>query len=398
MAFSLPYFKKNLSGTVAIFDVKSGSVGGALVEFNSRKGPTIRYAHRVSFKVKDTSNLSSEESGMLTTLRAVAEKLCSQGLPKLLEAKGGCLGVDFVAVFIGAPWASVRVVTKNIETNESLVITQKWMGETLRSILESQTAPEGGPACFLEQSIIRVLLNGYPTSEPSGKRANRVDIVALEAHMSEKIALSMKEVLEKAFHKNEVSLRSALLASFTTIRDHFESEDNFILMNVGSDITEIALVREDALSGTSILPRGARTLIESAATEFKTVPEEAGARLRLHAEGKLVESSKKLQGVLASLEKDWQQSLDKSLGELKALRGLPHTLFLLVSPEIAPWFSKLLRSPASSLHTLTREPFRVVELHGEELLKHHNVNAEVMPDAPLSIETLFLSRLEETHR
>lgn len=398
MAFSLPSLKAGMTGTVAVLDVKSGSVGGALVEFKGRGTPIIRFAYRASYSVRSDSGEASHEATMLSTLRSVAEKLCTVGLPKLMQRSGGCRGVDHVYVFLGSPWAGVRVVSKNIESKEPILISRKWMQGAIQEILGSEATTRGDATVFLEQSVIQVLLNGYPTSAPEGKRANRISVVLLEAHALERLARAVGDVMEKSFHKGRVTLRSALLASFTTIRDHFESEDNFLLVNVGSDMVEMALVREDALEGTSVLTRGSRHLVERAAELLNTVPDEAGARLRLHAEGKLDEGNRKLQTAIATIEREWQIELDRSLSELKTLRGLPLTVFLLVSPDHAAWFSALLRSPASSLHTITREPFRVVELHGEELLKHHAVEADVVPDAPLSIETLFLNRLEETHR
>jgi hypothetical protein len=385
------FSRKSIAGTVAIFDVKSGSVGGALVVFKPNTDPLIRFAHRASFSPKEGGSPLEHERAMTTALKSVALTLCAQGLPQMLREDKSCAGVDHIAVFMGVPWAQVRVESKTLATNEPLLISEKWMRETLESVLTR--SEESASSRLLERSIIKVLINGYPTTVPVGKRAERVSLVALEARIPEHIAASAERVLTEAFHISDVTLRSALLASFTTIRDHFENEDNFLLMNVGNYVTELALVREDSLEAMSVLPRGTQTLLESGVQALGSTVEEVGSLLTMHAQGKLTDNNKKTETALALLESEWQQAFDGVLSSLKASRGLPHTLFLLAPPSLSPWFSALLRSRASAVHTLTKEPFRVVELHGEELLKHHHIHAQVVPDAPLSIQTLFLKRL-----
>lgn len=383
-------FSKKVKGLTAIFDIKQGSVGGAFVLFRAGEKPLVRYAHRISYRSSGVPSQETDSTHLIKTLRLLAERLCTHGLPKILKEDPGCRGVDRVVAFLGVPWVSTRLIDYPILSEKPISVTDKWLKNTLEKALEN---PEQKDSLIVEQSVLRAHLNGYRTNDPHNKSAKRVDLSLFEASVSNSFAKLVQEALESSFHIREVSLRSSLLASFTAVRDHFESEDNFLLITVGSEVTEIAVVRDDALIVTDVLAQGSHTLIEAAAARLHTVPEEVPSRLKLQLEHSAAEDPKQIQSDLALLQTEWQQAFDGVLTKLRTVHGLPRTVFLSASHSTRPWFAKLLGSSGMSAHTLTREPFRVIELDGQELLQYHHIHAEVTPDSPLSLETLFLHKL-----
>jgi|GEM_PF-2760598 len=381
-------FRKKIKGLTAIFDIKQGSVGGALVLFKAGEKPLIRYAHRISYR--GNSGGSDDPAHLVKTLRHLAEKLCTHGLPKVLKEEPGCRGVDRVVAFVGVPWVNIKILEHPVVSEKPITITDRWLHSTLQNALSADKKED---ELILEQSVVRAHLNGYRTNDPRNKSAKRINLSLFEAVINAGLAAKIQETLENSFHLNSVSLRSALLAAFTVVRDHYENEDNFLLVTVGSEVTEVALAREDALVAAEVLARGSHHLIEGAAAQLHTVPEEVPARLSIELQGTASVDAKQTQSTLAALEVDWQRSFDTILTKLKTVHGLPRTLFLGASHSVRPWFGKVLGSSASAVHTLTREPFRVIELDGEELLHHHHIHADVVPDSPLSLQTLFLHKL-----
>lgn len=388
--FTSLFRSKTLRGTVAVIDVKNGSVGGALVLFREGDKPLIRYAHRLTFD-SGSGGSSAPAETMLRALRELTEKLCTHGLPRVLKEDCGCKGVDQVVAFIGSPWVDARVVDHPVRAEKPIMITERWLQGLMAELLQKDAQPA---MHILERTVLRAELNGYPTSEPVGKEAKRVNLSVFEARVQTELAQRIREALQGGFHLRSVVLRSALLATFTVVRDHFESEDNFLLVNVGSHLTEMAVVRNDALVATGGLARGSHTLIEMSAAHLRTMPEEVPSVLRMSAEEMVHDADKTLRSGLAALESDWQREVDRALTSLKSVHGLPRTVFLFAPESTAPWFSKMLSNPASAAHTLTREPFRVVQITGEELLRHYHLHAEVIPDGPLTLETLFLHKVE----
>ena len=387
-------FRKKVKGLTAVFDIKQGSIGGAFVLFRAGEKPLVRYAHRISYRTQGASSPENDSAHLIKTLRLLAERLCTHGLPKILKEDPGCRGVDRVVAFLGVPWVGTKMLDYPVLSEKPIFVTDKWLKTSLEKALASTDRKD---SVILEQSVLRAHLNGYRTNDPHNKSAKRVDLSLFEAWVPASLAKLVQEALESSFHISEISLRSSLLASFTAVRDHFESEDNFLLITIGSEVTEIAVIRDDALIVTDVLSRGSHTLIEAAATRLGTVPEEVPSRLRLQMEPVSAEDPKQ-KSDLAVLELEWQQAFDAVLTKLRTIHGLPRTVFLSASHSTRPWFAKLLGSPGMSAHTLTREPFRVIELDGQELLQHYHIHAEVTPDSPLSLETLFLHKLSREGR
>ena len=385
--------KGTLTGTVAVFDIVQGSVGGALVIFKKGEPPLIRYAHRVSYKPRGAEgSQTDDEKLMLKALRLLAERICTHALPKALKEVQGCRGIDDVVAFVGAPWVTPRVLEHALTSEKSITVTDKWLATVTAEVLKAEPTAQPMATVPLEATVLRAYLNGYRTNDPRGKAAKRIGLSVFEAQIDAGTGKNITEVLSGAFHTRAVTLRSALLAGFTVVRDHFESEDNFLLLTVGSQVSEIALVREDTLASTTLLNRGSHTLLEAAAARFKAVPEEVASLLRMHVENVVHQENPQMQADFAMLESDWQQSLDQAFTILKTVSGLPRTIFLSAPASTRSWFTKLVSAPATANHTLTREPFRVVALSGDELLKHHHIHTDVVPDGPLSLETLFLHK------
>lgn len=385
--------KRNETGILVVFDIAQGSVGGALILSKPEKEPVIRYAHRISYQPHSIRGTSTVEGDglMLKALKLLAERICTQALPEVLKEKQGCRGVDEVVAFVGAPWVTSRILEHPVVSEERpITITDKWLRRVFDQVL-AEKKEEG--TSILERSVLRAHLNGYPTNDPRGKSAKRVNLSLFEATIPTGIGKNIIETLTGSFHTYAIVLRSSLLAQFTVVRDYFETENNFLLVTIGSQVSELAVVREDALMNTALLERGSHTLLEVAATRLRMTPVETTSVLAMHTEHAVHEENLQLQSDIAFLESDWQQALDKTFGLLKTERGLPRTVFLSAPQSTRAWFTKLLRNPVFSTHTLTHEPFRVVELNGEELLHHHHVHTDVVPDSALSLEMLFLHKI-----
>lgn len=375
------------SGTIAIFDVREGSVGGALVHFTSVNKPLVRFAHRITYSPSGDS--TGAQTLLLKALKTAAHRLCSHGLPQLMQEQSGCRGIDEVVLYLGAPYVTTHLYNRSFESKKAQLITSRWMKETLTQI-DKECQVEGQ---LIEQHAIKALVNGYKTHDPYGKSAKRIDLSVLKSTADGRLLETLLTTLQTVMHTKKISAHTAALAHFVVIRDHFESEDNFLIVNISNNITEIQLIREDSIAATATLRRGSHALLESAAARLNSVPEEVLSVLRMRAAGDVEENNKGLQSELAMLETDWQRAFDEGFAALKAPHGLPLTVFLLAPYSVASWFSNLLRGRASANYTLTKEPFRVFEITGEEMLKHYHVHADVIPDGVLSLETLFLQKL-----
>ena len=87
-----------------IFDIGSGSVGGALVTYATDSAPRVRYSRRLPIPFQQELDFERFVRAMLSTLLDVALKVQSEGIPAMVSAEGKSIQIDEVLCIFSAPW------------------------------------------------------------------------------------------------------------------------------------------------------------------------------------------------------------------------------------------------------------------------------------------------------
>src|ERR1700733_15035889 len=96
--------------SVALIDINSSSVGGALAHLETGAQPVVYYTNRIAIQKHEGEDISS---AMLRTLGELADTLVSKGAPVLHhETKSG--HIDKVFISIGAPWQATAIRSEQI--------------------------------------------------------------------------------------------------------------------------------------------------------------------------------------------------------------------------------------------------------------------------------------------
>ncbi len=147
------------------------------------------------------------------------------------------------------------------------------------------------------------MLNGYQTSKPYGKQTKSIEISIFLSMISKEVETKTRKVLEKIFHSHTIAFHSFALTSFSAIRDIFHSEEDFLLVDVGGEVTDVSLVRRGILLETVSFPTGKNFLLRSVVLDLNTIPEEAHTLIRMFLDNKESKESGKLQKVLVPISK-----------------------------------------------------------------------------------------------
>jgi hypothetical protein len=138
--------------SVALIDITSSSVGGALVHLETGIQPTVYYTNRLPIEMHGEEDISS---AMLRTLDELAAALIKRGAPVLRqETKSG--HIDRVFISIGAPWQATEVRTEHITQPKQFIFTKAVLTEITR---KTSAVREG--YVLSGESVIATLLNGY---------------------------------------------------------------------------------------------------------------------------------------------------------------------------------------------------------------------------------------------
>ena len=392
--------KHKSTAPVIIFDIRSGSIGAALITFKTGGVPTVLHSIRtpISFQKEIRPDLFLKR--MLGTLEGVALELEQKGIAKLDRGLFGPKKIGQILCVFSSPWYTSQNKILTIERKKSFTVSTDFIGKMLskakkhfeKSVEENEATKHIRNPQVIESNVIYTTLNGYKTSNPYGRKANSVEIAVFFSLISCDVSKMVTEVFEKVFNTREISFHSFALTSFSVIRDIFHAEENFLIMDISGEITDISLIREGVLLETVSFPIGKFSMLRRIAYALKTIPEEAHSLVRLHFESKR-KGTPAVEKELEAAEKEWQSMLGQALTDLSEGILLPKTVFLTVDSDLGEWFRCIISGYALGQESFTAGPFSVVTLNGTKFHKYYDVRKGVESDSFLGLETLFFHKV-----
>lgn len=386
--FSNPNYKKD--ALVALFDIGSSSVGGALVAFSAEKdgsSPTVLWSQRNEISFQETVNIEHFLQGILSTLKTVA------------KAMSVAAREHPTAIFctLSSPWclSQTRIVKSSLA--QSSIVTEK----IINALVDAEVAAfrsgltsylESG--VMLEQKIMRVGLNGYATQKPYGKRAQDIDISLYVSAAPQSFLNMIRQPVEEIFHRPVDQYHSLALVSFSALRDLSPERENFLICDIGGEVSDLSLVKNNILVETVSFPKGMMTFIRDAVSLLKRPPEEVLSRLALHFGGHHDDTvSAKFDSLITEGREKWLSSFREAIAELRSRNFLPDEIELTAHPVIEKWIR-----PA-----LSQTPF-AVGISGDSNLKTRFIDAAFLRksvsfkdigsvDSFLALEALFAGKI-----
>lgn len=371
----------------AIIDVGSTSIGGALVrpsKHNTQDCPEILYTTRHRSAFQQNLNLERFLRGMEQQLSKTVADLQTAGFGAPQKIIG----------FLSSPFyaAETKIVHSNFQKPTAIspqLIT--------KLITEEQGQFKKGQK-ILESKIINLKLNGYAVDPHQlAKRrlnATSVKIANYFSIASERVVQRFQNLITSLFHQTELEWHSFLFAFFAFLRSISGGSRNFLLFDVGGEITEVAVAWDGVLEESFSYPLGINSLIRRMAEEWGTSPAEARSSLEIYLNGlQHGGAAEKTQSLLAASQEEWLKAFRAAAEEFSAHSFLPENVFLVGEPSLMVLFSAWLKSELLSDLTLGHKQFSP-HLLGEDLFTHFCVHrGEVIRDWSLMVETVFCDKM-----
>lgn len=395
---------KTRQSSFVVFDVGSASVGGALImapEENSKA--KIIYDVRIPITFQKNIDYDRLMAEMLSTLKSVVVDIEQNGIRKFGDEIGVQNIINVFCVF-ASPWYVSDINILKFQKDKPFTISLEFISKIIKDsdkkfkkLSEKQFGDKEiiNPR-LIEKNIIQILLNGYSTNIPYGKKASHIDMTLFRSVISGEVEKKTRDVLEKTFSASDISFHTFSLASFLVVRDIFSAEKNFLLMDIGGEVTDIAIIRNDTIVKTISFPIGKNSLIRESAKLLKTIPEEAHSLLRLYLEGKSIgRESAKMEKALLIAKEQWLSSFRKVLADFSEGLSLPKTIFLTIDTDVSKWFIEIIKNDEFSAYTLAGSSFTVVELSSRILKEHCQAPKKnnFGCDPFLALEALFFHKI-----
>lgn len=384
-----PFFKKHSRGAELAVVVGSSSVEAALVE---RSDGQARITASASQEIVLSEDLDFKRF-LEATLKAIERALSdlAKRAPRPKE----------IHLILAAPWYLAQTRVAKIERPEPFLIGRQFLESILSGevrAFEKEGERSGSIILGVENRAIevktmKILLNGYETRQPLGKKVKTMSVSLFISLSSERILKSLVGAVHKIYHHGSPSLHSLPALIWSTTLELNPAEHDFLIVEVGGEITEVLLSLAGRIVEVTSFPLGQNFLLRVLAARFATLPAEVRSLLHSHLEGTLSPSvSGKVSEAIAHVRQEWLKAFQKVLELSAADYILPDKCFLLARFPTAPLFRDFIAGPALSQYTGSGKPFTVTLLGGDFFKKFLPQAPVPSPDTSIIIAAAFLAR------
>lgn len=336
-----------------------------LVDFKDKGRPKILSFAREEIMVSDKFSPDRFISALPQAIDKVFKKLKDSTQARF----------DGVEVFLSAPWyVSQTVVIKTAEERPfamSKKLIDKHIGNEIKKFMDetgktySQLAPP--PYQLLENIAIKIKVNGYEVSENYNKSGRVLEITALLSMSPEAIIKTVSDGCHSLRHGLKINFHSTAYCHYFSINQILPNNDNYILINIGGEMSEATIVWHDILLETAVIPVGRNVYLRKLSADLKTVPEEIHSTLRLHSEGEATEkSAERMETAIQPVKKIWLEAFKKVIESALNEYFLPEAVFV-VSDEsyVSDIFLKSINEEDLRAYTLSDNAFEIISLRNK---------------------------------
>ncbi len=364
------FSSKKDSECVLVFDIGSGSVGGAIVLTSKGHTPAILYSFRSDIPFQEEATGLRLLSLMIRSLSQVVLALCHEGFdaagfgserPKIEEA--------FIS--LSAPWVISKTSLLKLQNQTPLTITPEVFSSLLKhSAEETQPSQNDVPkgSFQIERKLIKSILNGYETSSPYEKKATEAEFALFSSFSASKVTEKISDTITELIHPKTMSFHSFALLTFVALRELYPHEEHFLAVDVSGEQTELSIVKKGVLVETVTFPFGRNHLIRTLKKSIHVPALGAEAFFKLYASksgtGKLYERVRK---VLELSEENWRNEFQKTLTTFSEEFFLPKSLFITADDDVTPIFMHAIGRGDFSKFMISPGAFRTLSVNAELL-------------------------------
>ena len=248
-------------------------------------------------------------------------------------------------------------------------------------------------ARLIEIKSIKTMMNGYETPTPLNQKGSDLEMTIFISMSGEQILKKIEESIKKHFYVKNINFSSFAFSSFAVVRDMYSHNEDFLLINIGGEMTSISMIKKNILRESTSFPLGINFLIREVASSFSFSLGEAKSLFSLVKDGHAENSvEKKLGPVIDKLKAGWLIKFQESLSNLCNDISVPATLYLVVNKEMADFFSELIKKEQFNQYTLTDSKFKVNFLGSEVFHGLASFEDDIIRDPFLIINSIYVNR------
>jgi hypothetical protein len=288
----------------------------------------------------------------------------------------------------------------NLEKNTDFIFTEKLADELVQkevALFEEQHSAEykniNGEERTIELKNIKTSLNGYDTVKPLNQKTKSLQMTIFVSASPEEILKKIEDTISKFFNVGNLKYVSSSLSSFIVVRDLFIEQKNFLLIDIGGELTDISMTKKEILRESISFPLGTNFLASGISRDLKCSFGEANSFLSLYRAGHASSDViAKIEPAIAKLKTEWLSKFQESLANLSNDISIPANIFITVEKDWANFFSELIKSEQFNQYTLAESKFQITVLGAETLHGIASFDDNVARDPFLIIGSVYVNR------
>ena len=380
---------KTKSDLILVFHIGSAAVGGTLFRAQASGIPKIIFSVSEPIPIEKKVQVDRFLALTIQTLETVAKKI--------YEARLDAPAKIFCA--LSAPWHISQTRVISLKKNTPFVFTAKLADELTQKEIklfeEEQREKNAGDDSLrpIEFKNIKTMLNGYETAKPLRQKAKELQMTIFISMSGERILKKIEDAVRKHFHFDTLKFFSFAVASFTVARDLRLRQENFLLIDIGGEVTDIFMIKKNVLQESISFPLGHNFLTRGIANHLRCTLSEADSLFSLFKDGHAEEKvNKKLAPVADRLKADWLKVFQESLSGLSHDISIPAAIYLVIDKNWADFFSETIKNEQFNQYILTESKFEVIFLNTQMLHGIANFEESVVREPPLIIDSNYINR------
>jgi hypothetical protein len=305
---------------VLVLDVQSSVVRGSLVVVGHESHPRVIFTYGTDIDFKSGS---SDELLIKATLEGVKETIISaqrfihhkDNLTSYPDLRRKIREVHYV---LSSPWivSEAKILSKRFEKDTE--ISQKYICDLIAEDREKISVSSTEPLEVIEQKIFDVRLNSYSLTEWENKLTKALDVSFTVSLAGKKMIEYFMTECSHVVRSSKVHFHSSLLLQYMGIEKVLEPGQNYCLVHVHGDETDVSIVRQKSCVFFGSYSYGVRTVVSKVAEISKNGKQAADSLIVLYTGGKLEDGqNKKNIESIESVAKEWY-------GKLKELLAKPN--------------------------------------------------------------------------
>jgi len=386
---------------IVVFDIGSGSVGGAIVKIPAQATnplgssdrdkylPSIIKSARVDIKLCKNVEIDKLLEEMLKSLKVVADNIHGSKADNPSQ----------IFCVLSSPWYISENRLVKTEHDKPFIFTQRLADDLLSEEISSFTtlyqhtygSTDSIPE-IIENHITTVSANGYPCALPIGVSTNSIEMNMIISVVPKLFLDKIRKVISNTWSHKSVYFSSFALSSYMAVKDLYINSDSYILLDISGEITDVSIISKGVFKTSLSFPFGKNKLFNHITNALKIELRDVKELFNLYMKNTLLEKDKeKVIQAFNAAEKSWSTSFKECVGSLRYTFILPETVFLTADEDIKLWFKDVISREEYLQSMVAGNKWKVITLDGPEFLNMCSI--EDGPCDPfLMIESIAIMR------